>query len=294
MSMHPTGEQYTISHGRYAAVVTEVGATLRSLTVDGQEWLWTFGEDDAPAGSAGRQLLPWPNRIRDGRFIFEGEHYQLPISEVPRNVALHGLDESAAWELVFRSGTAVTQRHTFYPQAGWPGTLTVTLHHSMTDAGLTVTVRVENDGSASSPYGYGVHPYFAFDDVNEVVLELPFASELKVDPERLLPIDIVEVSDAKDFRSARAVGDVDLDTAFTAPTATDWVARLTGPRHTVEVWGSPSVPWVQLYTRPERDALAVEPMTCGPDAFNEGPTHDGLVVLAPGESHVATWGIRVG
>lgn len=294
MSMHPTGQQYTISRGRYTAVVTEVGATLRSLTVDGQEWLWTFGADEAPSGSAGRQLLPWPNRIRDGRYTFDGTQYQLPISEVPRNVALHGLDESAAWELIHQSDTSVVQRHTFHPQAGWPGTLTVTLDHTMTDGGLVVVAHVDNNGATNAPYGYGVHPYFAFDDVNEVVLELPFASELQVDPERLLPLEVTEVGGAKDFRSARKLGNVELDTAFTGPTTADWVARMVGSGHTVEVWGTASVPWVQLYTRPERDALAVEPMTCGPNAFNEGPTHDGLVVLAPGDSHVATWGIRAG
>lgn len=294
MSMHPTGEQYLISHGRYAAVVTEVGASLRSLTVDGQEWLWTFGEDEAPSASQGRQLLPWPNRIRDGRYGFEGTEYQLPITEVPRNVALHGLDEHAAWELVHQGERKVVQRHTFYPQAGWPGTLTVTLHHNITDDGLMVIVHVDNDGDTAAPYGYGVHPYFAFDDLDEVSLELPFASELTVDAQRLLPIEVAPVTPEKDFRAGRKVGNTELDTAFTDPATPQWTTRLIGPRHTVEVWGSETTPWVQLYTRPERDALAVEPMTCGPDAFNEGPTHDGLIVLAPGEMHVATWGVRAG
>ena len=70
MTILPTGQQFLIESGRYAAVVTEVGATLRSFTVDGAETLYTFAEDE-PAGSKGRQLVPWPNRIRDGRYTYE-------------------------------------------------------------------------------------------------------------------------------------------------------------------------------------------------------------------------------
>lgn len=294
MTMHPTGEQYTISHGRYAAVVTEVGATLRSLTVDGKEWLWTFADDETPSGSQGRQLLPWPNRIRDGRYTFDGNEYHLPITEPARNVAIHGLDKDAAWELVHQDDRKLVQRHTFRPQAGWPGTLTVTLHHSITEDGLMVVVHVDNDGDSAAPYGYGVHPYFAFDDVDEVAVELPFNSELKVDEERLLPLEVAPISRKNDFRTERTVGDVVLDTAFTNPATPNWTTRLVGPHHTVEVWGNETMPWVQLFTRPERDALAVEPMTCGPDAFNEGPTHEDLIVLAPGGVHDATWGVRAG
>lgn len=292
--MHPTGEQYSISNGRYSATITEVGATLRSLMVDGREWLWAFGENDVPSASQGRQLLPWPNRIRDGRYTFNGTEYQLPISEVPRNNATHGLDRSVAWELVHHSDKKIAQRHTFYPRPGWPGTLTVTLHHNMTDDGLMVIAQVDNNGDSDAPYGYGMHPYFVFDDVNEVTLELPFASVLRVDEDRLLPQEIVPVSGQFDFRAGGKVGDTVLDTAFTNPTQERWTTRLHGSDHTVEMWGDKTVPWVQVYTRPERDALAVEPMTCGPDAFNEGPTHADLVVLAPGEMHVATWGVRAG
>lgn len=290
----PTGTQYEISSGRYRAVITEVGATCRSLEVDGRQWLWTFPKDGAPAGSQGRQLLPWPNRIRDGRYTFEGVTQQLPITEVPRHTALHGLNEGFAWQLVTHTDTLVVQRHTFYPEAGWPGTLTATLSHSVDDDGLLVRIHVTNDGATPLPYGYGVHPYFAFDNVDDVTLELPFASELRVDEDRLLPIGLTPTSHGKDFRTPRPVGATVFDTAFTDPTTPTWHVRLTGPQHSIDVWGGDALNWVQVFTRPQRDAIAVEPMTCGPDAFNEGPTHDDLIVLAAGASHTAHWGVRAG
>ncbi|MGO1384212.1 MAG: aldose 1-epimerase family protein [Arachnia sp.] len=294
MNMRPTGEQYSISHGSYTAVVTEVGATLRSLSVDGKEWLWTFGPDEAASASQGQQLLPWPNRIRDGRYNFDGTEYQLPINEVSRSTALHGLNTGFAWQLVSHSDDEVVQSHTFHPETGWPGTLTATIVHSVSDDGLKVRVHVTNDGTTAVPYGYGVHPYFAFEVIDEVTLELPFSSELQVDEDRLLPKGLIPVPEANDFQTPRRLGGLVFDTAFTTPTDQEWSARVVGPQHTVEVWADHTLAWVQVYTRPERDAIAIEPMSCGPDAFNDGPTHDGLIVLTPGTSHVATWGVRAG
>ncbi len=294
MMMNPTGEQYNISHGRHSAVVTEVGAHLRSFCVDGRELLWSFAADAVPAASQGKHLLPWPNRIRDGVYTFDGVAHQLPITEVPRNTALHGLNDGFAWELVSHTDAQVVQRHTFHPEAGWPGTLTATLMQSVSDDGLRVRVHVTNDGTVPVPYGYGVHPYFAFDAVDNATLQLPFASELQVDQDRLLPIAVVPTTSAHDFSAPRTLGSTEFDTAFTDPSTPEWTARIVGTTHIVEVWADHTLPWVQIYTRPERDAIAVEPMTCGPDAFNDGPTHGGLIVLAPGDSHVAMWGVRAG
>lgn len=294
MTLLPTGSQYEISHGRYAVVVTEVGATLRSLTVDGVELLWTFGPDEIPQASQGKQLLPWPNRVADGTYRFDGRDEQLDISEVPRNTALHGLNAGRAWELVSHDQGRVVQRHTFYPEAGWSGILTATITHTIDDHGLHVEVHAVNEGQTPLPYGYGVHPYFEFGDLADVTLSLPFDEELSVDPERLLPLSVGRVSAERDFRTPRALGGVEFDTAFTSPTSAAWTVAATGPARTVEVWADETLPWVQVYTtRPERHAIAVEPMTCGPDAFNEGPTHGGLITLAPGESSRSVWGVRV-
>lgn len=293
MTLNPTGTQYEISHGRYGAVVTEVGAALRSVTADGRELLWTFGPDEPAQHSQGQQLLPWPNRIADGRYQFNGRSQQLPINEVPRNTALHGLNTGRAWELVSHDAQSVVQRHTLYPERGWSGVLTATITHSLDDEGLRVRVDVVNDGTEPLPYGYGVHPYFEFGDLTDVELLLPFDQELDVDPERLLPRAVVPISDEFDFRTPRPLGAVELDTAFTAPNSGAWTVELRSPDRTLQIWADETLPWIQVYTtRPDRHAIAVEPMTCGPDAFNEGPTHDGLIRLEPGESASSTWGLR--
>lgn len=291
MTLNPTGTQYSISHGRYGAVVTEVGATLRSLTFDGQEVLHTFAEDEPPTGSMGRQLLPWPNRIRDGRYTFQGTAYQLPITEVPRHTALHGLDEGKPWQVVRHTEDEVVLTARYYPQRGWNAVLEASIGHRLGDDGLTITVEVTNVGGTSAPYGYGAHPYVAA-DLATAELTLPFAQELLVDPERLLPVEIAEVTPRHDFRRTRVIGDTEFDTAL-AGAAGPWELTLTSRGRTVTLWADETLPWGQVFTHPERIALAVEPMTCGPDAFNEGPTHDGLIVLEPGGSSRSVWGFRV-
>lgn len=295
MTKQPTGEQYRIASDRYAVEVSEVGATLRSLEVDGQEWLWTYAADAIPVASQGKQLLPWPNRVADGRYRFAGQVLQLDITEVPRHTALHGLNAGRAWELVSHTDDTVVQRHTFYPEAGWTGILTAEITHSVSADGLRVQVSVVNDGATELPYGYGVHPYFEFGSIDDVVLSLPFESELIVDPERLLPLAVEAVTGEHDFRSPRALGEAEFDTAFTAPSSAAWAVDLRGDGRTVQVWADETLPWIQIYTtRPERHAIAVEPMTCGPDAYNEGPTQDSLIVLAPGQRSESVWGVRAG
>lgn len=290
MTTLPTGKQFPISSGQYGAVVTEVGSFLRSLTLEGTEILWNFAETEAPA-SKGRQLVPWPNRIRDGRYTFNGVEHQLAISEVRRNTALHGLGSAMAWRLVAHSDSEVTLATTIYPQQGWNGVLDVEVTHSLDESGLTVAVEAHNVGAVPVPYGYGAHPYVAADLTNSR-LTLPFRSELVVDPERLLPISIEPVSSEHDFVEPRPVGATVFDTAFVDPIG-DWEITLETPVHKVVFWADETLPWAQVFTTPTRDAMAIEPMTCGPDAFNEGPTHDSVIVLEPGERSRSVWGIRV-
>lgn len=291
MTTLPTGQQFLISHGRFTAVITEVGATLRSFKCDGAEILWTFGEDEAPRGSMGRQLLPWPNRIRDGRYSFDGVDYQLPITEVPRYTALHGLDQSKQWSLVAHTDDSVTLASTIYPQHGWDAVLDVQITHSVDSAGLTVKVETTNVGSKRAPYGYGAHPYVAA-DLSTATLTLPFEHELEVDAERLLPVAVGALSPEHDFREPRLVSDAVFDSAFVDPIG-DWEITLATPERSVTFWADDTQPWAQVFTTPTRDAMAIEPMTCGPDAFNEGPTHDSMSILDPGAQATSVWGIRV-
>lgn len=302
VSISPTGNQYEISSGDQHAAITEVGATLRTFSVGGRDVVRGFGADEVVSGGRGQQLLPWPNRIRDGRYTFNGVEQQLSLSEPDRHNAIHGLVRHVPWVLVEHTTDSVTQQVTVYPRSGWPGTVEATIRHSVSEAGLLVEVTVRNLGDETVPFGYAAHPYFTVgeDTVDDVVLELPAAQYLEVD-ERLLPVEIRDVDGTEyDLRSAtEALGSRGFDTAFTGLTrGEDGLVRvrLSRGERFAELWADESMGWIQIFTGDERRdlSIAVEPMTCGPDAFNDGPTHDDLITIAPGDSYAGRWGVSGG
>ena len=299
VSAAPTGEQYEITAGDHRAVVTEVGATLRSFSVGGRDVVHGFGVEDKVSGGRGQNLIPWPNRIRDGRYTFDGTTHQLPLTEPARHNASHGLARYVPWVLVDHKADSVTNRIRIHPQPGWPGTLESTITHQLSQDGLTVTVEATNAGTTDLPFGYGAHPYLTVGEstVDEVALTVPATSYLEVDDDRLLPLKLSPVEGtAYDLREGRVLGSMSLDTAMT-DLARDsdgrWRVRLVLGDRFAELWGDETMRWTQVFTGgPKRDlSVAVEPMTCGPDAFNAGPTHDDMRVLAPGETFVGQWGI---
>lgn len=300
MSIPPTGEQYEIVSGGHRAVVTEVGATLRSYSRDGVDVVHGFAEEEPVKGGRGQHLLPWPNRIRDGKYTFAGQAQQLWLSEPARHNASHGLVRYVPWVLTERTPDSVTSRVRIYPQPGWSGWLEASVTHAVSADGLTVTVSATNIGDRDVPFGYAAHPYLTVGEeaVNEVDLTVPAGSYLEVDPERLLPIRISPVDGTDlDLREGPTVGPRNLDNALTGLTrGADgrWRVTLARAERTAELWGDETMSWVQIFTGgPYRDwGIAVEPMTCGPDAYNEGPTHDDLIVLAPGDTYTSRWGVR--
>jgi len=299
VSIPPTGEQYEIGFGGHRAVVTEVGATLRSYAVDGVDVVRGFGQDAKVKGGRGQNLIPWPNRIRDGKYAFAGQAHQLPLTEPERGNASHGLVRYVPWMLADKTPDMVTSRVRIYPQPGWPGWLAASITHRVADDGLTVTVEATNVGDCEVPFGYGAHPYLTTGEsvVDEVSITAPAGSYLEVD-ERLLPVRVSPVDGTdKDLRSGPTLGQLSLDTAMTDLARDDeghWRVVLTRGNRSCELWGDESMKWLQIFTGgPYRDwGVAVEPMTCGPDAFNPGPTHDDLIVLQPGDTFTGRWGIR--
>lgn len=255
--------------------------------------------------SAGLVLAPWPNRTRDGRYSFEGETYQLEITEPSRNNASHGLVRRRDWDEVERSESAVTHAIEIGGEQGWPHRLRLTARHSLGDDGLTVTHTAENIGDRNAPFGMGVHSFVRAGDapLNTCTLRLCAGVRLPLDPKRNLPSGgPVQVHGGDDFSEARTLDGVWLDTPFSAllPDG-DGIARqyLTPPdgRATV-LWTDSAFPWVQVFTAdPDHDqaypdrgrALAIEPMSCPPDALNSGVS---LVVLEPGDTWTGRWGIR--
>ncbi|GDY30151.1 aldose 1-epimerase [Gandjariella thermophila] len=286
--------------GSARAVVTEVGAGLRVFEVDGVPFAESYPEDASPPMGAGCVLVPWPNRVAGARWTLDGEPQHLEVTEPARGNAIHGLVRRRPWRVVEHTGSSVTLEIDVEPAPGWPVPLRTTITYSVDGAGLTVTHAVENVGDRAVPFGVGTHPYpragrSATDDCE---LRLAASTVLPLDPDRMVPSGPARPVDGTDldFRSGRPLAGVNLDTPFGGCLPEDDGVvhhRLTGPDGGVELWADPDFRWVQVYTPdafPGRGrAVAVEPMTCPPDALNSGID---LLTLTPGERWSGRWGLR--
>jgi aldose 1-epimerase len=296
--MPATGEQFEIVSGATRAVVTEVGAGLRSLVVGARPLVETFGEQDRPPKGAGTVLVPWPNRVAAGRWTWNGARQQLALTEPDAGNAIHGLLRFTLYRVGERAADAITLHATVAPQPGWPVPLETSVRYAVSESGLRVTHTVTNVGTAAVPFGIGAHPYVragasATDDCTITISAatlLPLDGGIPTGPAR--PLDEAPEVDLRGKSMAGLV----VDHAFggSAPAAGDDLVRhrLDGPDGHVEVWAEPVFGYVQVFTPPEFPgrgrAVAIEPMTCPPDALNSG---DGLIDLAPGETWNGTWGI---
>ncbi|AOS65802.1 aldose 1-epimerase family protein [Actinoalloteichus hymeniacidonis] len=295
-----TGEQYEIRHGAVRAVATEVGAGLRVFEVDGVPYLHSFSEHDLPPFGAGTLLAPWPNRVADGRWEWEGEPQQLTLSEPARHNAIHGLLRQANWLVVERTEARVELTSVVNRQAGWPVPLRVGVAYEVGPDGLTITHTATNIGSGRSPFGVASHPFprAGLTPTLDCTLTMPAHTVLPVD-DRLLPTGPAEsVEGTKfDFRAGRPMREVTLDTAFgdCRPDETGFVRHnLIGPDGAgVQVWAEPVFNWVQVFTPDDLagqgPAVAIEAMTCPPDALNSGVD---LIWLEPGETWQGSWGVK--
>ena len=302
--MLPTGEQFEIFHGDQQVTVTEVGATLRSFQVAGREILDTFGPDEMSDFSRGQVLLPFPNRVEDGLYEFDGKEKQLPLTEPERNNAIHGLTRWLNWTPLRRTDSSVVLGQRLYPQDGYPFTLALEMEYALSDAGLMVATTATNAGPVSLPFGAGYHPYLTVGTplIDAATLRLPASTYLETD-DRLIPTGQTSVEGTDfDFREERGIGDAQLDTCFTDVIPDqDGHARvaLTNPEDGfgITVWMDETHGFIQAYTgdtvleADRRRGIAIEPMTCAPNAFNTGA---GLRVIQPGESFTSVWGMIAG
>lgn len=299
-----TGRQFEITHGAARVVVTEVGAALRVFEIDGVPYAESYPAEELAPSSAGAVLVPWPNRVADGQWVFEREPQQLALNEPTRHNAIHGLLRYTPWTVVEHAESTVVLHAMIAAQPGWPVPLLTSIGYSLDDSGLTITHTVENLGGRAVPFGVGVHPFprAGGAETDECTLRLAAADVLPVDPERLLPVRPPRrlEGDEQLFRSGRRLAGVLLDTAFggasPAPDDPQQLVRhsLTDPNgRGVELWADPVFKWVQVYTAddfPGRGrAVAIEPMTCPPNALNTGTD---LQILQPAETWIAQWGLR--
>jgi len=299
----PSGTQIELRLGDQQAYVVEVGGALRAYVTNAGDRLDGYGRADRCTGARGQTFIPWPNRLRHGRYRLGATEHQLPLSEPARQNAIHGLVRWANWSPAEVAADRARMTYVLHPQPGWPFTLGLSIAYRLDSDGLSVTTTATNLGSEPCPYGTGAHPYLRLraPSIDQLQLQAPGSAWMPSDehgiPTGLEPVD----STAYDFRRPRTIGSATLDTAYGSlqrdHDGLAWVTLVdpaTGDG--VKLWMDDAYPYLMLFsgdTLPQEDrrrrGLGVEPMSCAPNALQSG---HGLVVIEPGGLHTARWGIR--
>ena len=277
--------------------VDTVGGGLRALRVGDWDVLDGYGAGEQHSGRRGHVLAPWPSRIFRGRYEWAGAEHELPITDVRHQSATHGLVDKLDWAVDQLEEHAAELSVRVPRQPGYPFDVTVRVRYQLRDDDLTVSLAADNDGSEAAPFGVGMHPYFRCGaDADGTELRLPVRSKLTLD-DNVLPTGGLEDFDGH----VGLIGDRVLDAALPVEPVEDGgpdeaaTAVLTGPAGSLRLVLGPSFRYLVVFTGdtlPEADrrrGVAVEPLTCPPNAFATGTD---VIVLQPGRSWTDHWSLH--
>lgn len=281
--------------------IAGVGAAVRHLSVDGIELTPGFDSRFPAPFYCGKALVPWPNRVRDGRWNHDGRTLQLEITDPEFNTALHGLLCATEYHRVAHSTSSVTLAAPIRHRDGYPFDLDTTVHYRLAAHGLIATHTIRNVGSSCAPVALGAHPFLSIGDVPVDRLTLTVNGGYHVDvDDHLVPVGVTPVDDTEwDLRTGRPVADLILDDCWAVSGDQNGGSThtLRSPDgRTLSLWTDGQFGFLHVFiTRefPRGDdlvtAIALEPMTAPPDALNSGI---GMRWLAPGDCLSASWAIR--
>jgi len=244
-------------------------------------------------------LVPFPNRIKDGQYAFEGKTYQLSVNQTKEQNAMHGL----LFDKIFKIESLRTENnqanlilsHLYKGNnEGYPFPFNCEVSYIWDpEQFLTISVLIENTGKTALPAGVGWHPYFKFPDmVDKLNLQLNCTHKYKVD-ERMIPT--METEAFNDFQQMNWINETQLDDCFALAQNKTVETKLKDEQHNIELsiiqkTGKHQYNYIQIYTPKDRKSIALEPMTCMPNAFNNG---EGLWNLPPKEKLAVAFKLKV-
>jgi aldose 1-epimerase len=297
----PSGEQYEIRRGEQRAVVVEVGGGLREYAVGDHAVLDGYAADAMCDGARCQTLVPWPNRVQDGTWTWQGSTLQLSLTEPEQHNAIHGLVRWLPWFVLERKESSLTVACRSYPQPGYPWEIEVSNSWSLSDDGVSVTTTIVNSSDTVAPVAAGFHPYITVGTphIDEAVLTVPGDTRILTGAQQIPSGREAVAGTPYDFRQARPIGDLKIDHTYTdLHRDADGLCRLRleDPvgRHVV-VWVDQAYRYLELFTgdalpdaNRRRQGLGVEPMSVPPNAMVTG---ESVVGLEPGAQWQGRWGI---
>jgi aldose 1-epimerase len=289
-----------------AEIAPAIGGSLAAFyrVADGanrprRDWLRAAGADAIAGGSAlamaSFPLLPWCNRLRDGRFEWNGRGVRLPPNRDGSPHTLHGIGWQRPWQVSGRTARSIELRCEDAGDGPWPFAFAATQRYALDADGLTVEVALRNTGRETMPAGIGHHPYLPHrregaGTVVTAAVDAMWLSDAEVMPTVLSAGDpAVEA-----LRSGMPIARFVLDNNFTGfgrEARVDWPDGAS-----LRLEATPPLDFFVLYTPADDDVFVMEAVSNCTDWINLrercGAAEVGGRALAPGETLAATTRFR--
>lgn len=273
-------------------VISDLGCNVNSLILNNQDII--DGNTDKETLSSNylaksALLIPFPNRIDKGKYIFKGKEYKLPINKKGEGHAIHGLIYDKPFKLVNTKVSKKSTSATFFYEiakrqfSGYPFNLLILVTCTLEESHFTISVSATNGSNSILPYGIGWHPYLkANKKIDMRTLSIPSRHILEIDrTKKMIPTG--KIKRTKTFNNA-LINKQAFDTCFTN------LASYKTQFENITLFQDRTMKYLQIYTPPDRQSIAIEPMSCAPNAFNNKM---GLILLAPLNSVTHSFGIKL-
>lgn len=239
------------------------------------------------------KLSPFPNRISRGQYNFDGRSFCLPLNKCDEGNSLHGfLYDKVFKVLSHHRHELIICYHYDGSIIGYPFNYKITVSYELKDSELCCSTTIKNTGNGKMPIGDGFHPYFSFgNSINTLKLCLPQLDQLELD-HRMIPTGNFKPFSL--FSSPKEIGEIQFDNCFRLNDVKDIVKTdlfCYEKKMRLSLWQkSQEYKFLQLYTPSNRKSIAIEPMVCAPDVFNN---QMGLIVLDSNQETKFTFGFNV-
>jgi len=305
--------ELTLSFQNQRAIVSPWGASLRRyFFIDGKgqeaDIVWGYSDASRKRGGQGDVLIPFPGRIGNGRYSFDGRSFQLERNDKEGPNAIHGFVRNLPWHVQEADSNEATFEICLdadtYARRGYPFSLAIWVTYDLSASGLTCMFTVKNVGQQAAPVGVGFHPYFTVGTslIDEAEVRIPASAYLEFNGQLIPTGTVLNVAGTPwDYRRFRRIGHQRFNHCYVQLERDAQGMALASLRHPtsgheIDIIMDTAFSAVVIYTGDAiagspRVALAIEPMTCATDAFNHPDW--GLKRLVPGETFSGSYRMQL-
>ena len=263
------------------------GASLQELTLKGHAIIKDLSPLTYANTYASSILFPFANRIKDGAYTFNDQDFQFEINLKEENNALHGLVYNKTFQIINQeisndSASILLEYNETKLSIGFPYTYTIQLKYVFTSNDLSLNVSVRNTDSKAFPFTLGWHPYFLSDNLFNSSLDFNSSKKIVLGERNITTgVEDFELNDVFNIE------DKQLDDCWILD-ANEVIFNT--PKYQLKMASSIDNNFLQAYTPPKLNTIAIEPTTGVSDSFNN---NIGLEVLNANDTYNINWSLKI-